>query len=68
MDIALIYGVAFRTVYQILWEFVDAINATPSVGPFTFPQTEVDCKIAADKWQVCVAVIYRIIASKPIPV
>ena len=53
MDVGLIYGVAFQSVYSILWDVVDAINKTPTVGPFRLPQTEADCKKSADKWQVC---------------
>lgn len=52
MDVGLIFGVAFQTVYQIRWEVIDAINSTPSVGRFTSPQTESDCRRQADKWQV----------------
>lgn len=52
MDVGLIYGVGFQTVCHILWEVIDAINKRPSVGPFRFPQTEADCKVSADKWQV----------------
>lgn len=52
LDIGLLFGVAFQSVYQILWEVIDAINSTPSVGPFIFPQTESDCRRQADKWQV----------------
>ena len=31
------------TVFTILWEFIDAINSTPEVGSFPFPETEEDC-------------------------
>eukprot|EP00903_Cladosiphon_okamuranus_P019433 g17868.t1 len=51
LDIGLLFGVAFQSVYQILWEVIDAINSTPSVGPFFFPQTEADCRRQADRWQ-----------------
>lgn len=60
MDVGLIYGVAWQTVYNILWEVIDAINTTPAVGPFRFPQTAADCKVSADKWQVC--------AASPVPI
>lgn len=60
MDVGLVFGVAFQTVYQILWEVIDAINSTPSVGPFTFPQTESDCRRQVDKWHVKIALLQNV--------
>lgn len=61
MDAGLIYGVAFQSVYSILWDVVDAINETPSVGPFKFRLTEAACKTSADKWQVGVWRLHYIV-------
>lgn len=52
MDAGVIYGIGFNTVYACLWNVIDGINRTKTVGQFRFPQKESDCKIAAEKWQV----------------
>ena len=36
-DVALLFGIAKGSVFHILWQVVDAINNTPTVGPFFFP-------------------------------
>lgn len=53
MDLAVLFGVGIPTVFSILWQVVDAINKTPAVGPFYFPQTEEQCARAARGWKVC---------------
>ena len=56
LDIALLFGISVPTVFTILWEVIDAINSTPTVGGFFFPQTEEACAVAAGRWKVCAAV------------
>eukprot|EP00903_Cladosiphon_okamuranus_P014793 g13704.t1 len=43
-DAAEMFGVALPTVYETLWLLIDAINSTQEIGPFFFPQSEVDCR------------------------
>ena len=40
LDIALRFGISQSTVFTIMGKVVDAINNTPEVGPFFFPQTD----------------------------
>lgn len=53
LDASAMFGIAPNTVYHILWEVVDAINATPEVGPFFFPQTVSECEQHAARFKVC---------------
>ena len=43
MDFAPTFGVSRSMVSTIVWEVVGAINNTPEVGPFIFPQTDEEC-------------------------
>lgn len=52
LDVMVLFGLGQTTVFTIMWEVVDAINKTPAVGGFFFPQTEADCQLAAGRWQV----------------
>lgn len=52
MDAAVLFGIALPTTYVILWEVIDAINNTPEIGPFSFPQTESECGKHAARWKV----------------
>lgn len=52
LDVAPRFGVSRSMVYTILWEVVDAINNTPEVGPFFFPQTVADCRKFAAQFKV----------------
>ena len=47
IDVAVLFGIAKETVFHVLWQVVDAINSTPAIGPFFFPQTVDDCTRAA---------------------
>ena len=38
IDVALLFGIAKESVFHIMWQVVDAINNTPTVGPFFFPR------------------------------
>ncbi|CAB1105047.1 unnamed protein product [Ectocarpus sp. CCAP 1310/34] len=51
MDVAVLFGIAKETVFHVLWEVVDAINNTPEVGPFFFPQTVEECARQAKEWE-----------------
>eukprot|EP00903_Cladosiphon_okamuranus_P018816 g17307.t1 len=44
VDAAVMFGVALPMVYETLWLVIDAINSTLEIGPFSFPQDEVDCR------------------------
>lgn len=52
IDLALLFGISKETVFHILWQVVDAINNTPEVGPFFFPQTVDECTRQAALWEV----------------
>lgn len=52
IDVAVLYGIAKESVFHIMWEVVDAINNTPTVGPFFFPQTVEECTRQAREWEV----------------
>lgn len=52
LDIALLFGISKEAVFLILWEVVDAINNTPEVGSFFFPQTVGACTRQAKIWEV----------------
>ena len=43
LDIAPRFGISQSTVFTIMGKVVDAINNTPDVGPFFFPQTDEEC-------------------------
>ncbi|CAB1103509.1 unnamed protein product [Ectocarpus sp. CCAP 1310/34] len=51
LDVAVLFGIAKETVFHVLWEVVDAINNTPEVGAFFFPQTRDDCARQAKEWE-----------------
>ena len=51
-DTAILFGLADTTIYQILWEVIDAINNTPEVGAFFFPEAEFDCRGHAARFKV----------------
>lgn len=57
-DVALMFGLAKPTVYLILWQVIDAINNTPAVGAFYFPQDEAACLRHAEQFKVGVEYIY----------
>ena len=52
IDVALLFGIAKESVFHITWQVVDAINNTPTVGPFFFPQTREECTRQAKEWEV----------------
>ena len=52
LDVAVFFGVAKETVFHILWQVIDAINNTPEVGSFYFPQTVDTCARQAKEWEV----------------
>lgn len=52
VDVALLFGIAKESVFHIMWEVVDAINNTPEVGAFFFPQTVEECTRQAREWEV----------------
>lgn len=52
IDVCLLFGVSKESVFNIMWEVVDAINNTPAVGPFFFPQTVEECARQAKDWEV----------------
>lgn len=52
LDIMVLFGLGQTTVFLIMWEVIDAINKTPAVGGFFFPQTEAECQLAAGRWEV----------------
>lgn len=53
IDVAVCFGVSKETVFKVLWQAVDAINNTPEVGPFKFPQSVQSCSRQAKLWEVC---------------
>lgn len=57
LDVAVLFGIPKETVFHVLWEVVDAINNTPEVGPFFFPQTVEECARQAKEWEVCIGVL-----------
>jgi len=57
LDVALLFGISRESVFKILWGVVDAINNTPAVGPFFFPQTVEECTRQAKEWEVRVCVV-----------
>ena len=60
IDVAVLFGIAKETVFHVLWQVVDAINSTPAVGPFFFPQTVDDCTRQAQLWEVCLCACVRV--------
>ena len=56
IDVALLFGIAKESVFHIMWQVVDAINNTPTVGPFFFPQTREECTRQAKEWEVGIRV------------
>ena len=50
---------AVSTVFAIMWKVVDAINNTPEVGPFFFPQTDEECRFFAAGFEVRVRVLQQ---------
>ena len=58
LDVSVMFGLSVTTVYDILWQVVDAINNTPEVGPFVFPKTEFDCRGHAARFKVGLDVLY----------
>lgn len=57
IDVAVLFGIAKETVFKIMWDVVDAINNTPAVGSFFFPQTVAECTRQAKEWEVCVCAL-----------
>ncbi|CAN0023998.1 unnamed protein product [Pylaiella littoralis] len=49
---ALMFGLSLQSVYLVLWQVIDAINATPAVGKFYFPQDEANCLRHAERFKV----------------
>ena len=49
IDVALLFGIARESVFRIMWQVVDAIHNTPTVGPFFFPQTREECTQQANE-------------------
>lgn len=54
-DAAVMFGLAAPTVYFILWQVIDAINKTPGIGEFYFPQDEATCLRHAERFKVGLA-------------
>lgn len=52
LDVAVMFGLGLPTVYEIFWQVVDAINATPEVGAFNFPQDAAACLGHAERFKV----------------
>lgn len=52
LDVAALFGLATATVYDILWDVIDAINDTPAVGTFYFPQDYEACLAHAERFKV----------------
>ena len=52
IDVALLFGIAKESVFHIMWQVVDAINNTPTVGPFFFPPTREECTRQAKELEV----------------
>eukprot|EP00904_Undaria_pinnatifida_P007809 jgi/Undpi1/4158/HiC_scaffold_16.g07525.m1 len=46
-DIAPKFGISQSTVFTIMGKVVDAINNTPEVAPFFFPQIDEECRFFA---------------------
>ena len=44
LDVAGRFGDPNITVFSIMWEVIDAINSTPEVDLFFFPQTVAECR------------------------
>lgn len=53
VDIAILFGIAKESVFNIMWQVVDAINNTREVGRFFFPQEVGECTRQAERWKVC---------------
>lgn len=51
-DVTLMFGLSIQATYDILWQVIDAINKTPAVGAFYFPQTEDGCMRNANRFKV----------------
>lgn len=58
LDVAARFGVSHPTVYTIMWEVIDAINNTPEVGPFFFPQTQAHCRTFAARFEVRLRTVF----------
>lgn len=52
IDVAVLFGISKESVFHIMWQVVDAINNTPTVGPFFFPHTREECARQAKEWEV----------------
>ena len=52
IDVALLFGIAKESVFHIMWQVVDAINNTPTVGPFFILQIREECTRQAKEWEV----------------
>ena len=57
LDIAQRFGISQSTVFTIMGKVVDAINNTPEVGPFFFPQTDEECRQFTAGFEVRVRVL-----------
>jgi len=52
LDIAVLFGVGRTTVFNIVWDVIDAINKNRDVGRFLFPTEEFDCRNHAARFKV----------------